>query len=308
MSNIAIIGMGNISKRHNQNIKKLCPDDNIYTVPSRQLNVRQNVREDQFFVPNIESLCEIKLKFAIVASPAPFHADHTIPLILSGTPVLVEKPAATKVSDISRMIQASKSSNTPVAVGYCLRYLESLNYMKSLLQSGICGNIYNVSIEVGQYLPSWRPNVDYRHTVSAQKILGGGALNELSHEIDYAQYLFGELKIINSNLRSSKDLFLDVEDLVDIVATNDDGILCNIHLDFLQKKATRFCKVIGTNCTIYWDLIENKIFKLDPNGKCLLFSSVKDGDPNQKYVNMILDFFKIIRTIIVLAYKIPIEY
>ena len=49
----------------------------------------------------------------------------------------------------------------------------------------------NLSPEVGQYLPDWRPGTDYKSGVSAQKDLGGGALLELSHELDYLQWFFG---------------------------------------------------------------------------------------------------------------------
>ena len=51
----------------------------------------------------------------------------------------------------------------------------------------------SVRSSVGQYLPEWRKNTDYRKGVSARQDLGGGVLLELSHEIDYIQWIFGEI-------------------------------------------------------------------------------------------------------------------
>ena len=44
---------------------------------------------------------------------------------------------------------------------------------------------------VGHDLKKWRPDINYKDSVSAKKSLGGGALRELSHEIDLATHLFG---------------------------------------------------------------------------------------------------------------------
>ena len=96
---------------------------------------------------------------------------------------------------------------------------------------------------------------DFRSSVSANQFLGGGALNELSHEIDYAFWLFGDLQLKFSNLRQSEILKLDVEDCVDIVASTVDGKIINIHLDFLQKVPSRFIRVIGARKTIFYILL-----------------------------------------------------
>ena len=69
-----------------------------------------------------------------------------------------------------------------------------------LMQNKIVGKILSVRCEVGQFLPSWRPNIDYRESVSARKALGGGALLELSHEIDYLMWIFGDIDWVKATL------------------------------------------------------------------------------------------------------------
>ena len=66
-------------------------------------------------------------------------------------------------------------------------------------------------------LPDWRPQSDYRKGVSAIKKLGGGVLLELSHEIDYATWLFGNPISLFCSSRKLSNLDLDVEDYANLI-------------------------------------------------------------------------------------------
>ena len=57
---------------------------------------------------------------------------------------------------------------------------------------------------------------DYRKTVSAQKILGGGVLLELSHELDYLRWIFGDVEFVQAQLARQSELDIDVEDTAHI--------------------------------------------------------------------------------------------
>jgi predicted dehydrogenase len=228
-----------------------------------------------------------------VASPAPFHALHSIPLIEAGIPTLIEKPVTTTVDDAKNIERAIELHQTPVSIGYCLRYLPSAQKLKVLLDSGRIGTLYNAHFEIGQYLPDWRPNQNYRDSVSAQKKLGGGALFELSHELDYAQWLLGPLDVKHSILRSSEELALDVEDMADIIAVTETGAVATIHMDFLQRKAHRQCSFVGSEGRIDWDLILNQLTLTTTTEKTVLYSAPK-WDKNQMYLAMLEDFLQMI--------------
>ena len=45
----------------------------------------------------------------------------------------------------------------------------------------------SVHINCHSYLPNWRKGVDYSKSNTAKRKYGGGALLELSHELDYLQ-------------------------------------------------------------------------------------------------------------------------
>lgn len=294
MKTVAVIGLGNISNRHRENIRSLIPNATIIAVSNRETSQITNVKNADIVLNNFKDLYDFSIDFAIVASPATFHIAHSEYLLKGDIPVLVEKPLSVDVESTRKFISLCKTAKVPAAVGYCLRYLKSAIEMKRLAAERYCGEIHNVAIEVGQFLPTWRESVDYRKSVSAQRNLGGGVLNELSHEIDYAHWIFGDLKARYSSLRSSKELALEVEDQASIVATTSNDTELTLKLDFLQKSPTRFCKVVGSNCTIVWNLLRDEILRLDDSGSTLIFAGGGVANPNQKYLDMFEDFLKLV--------------
>lgn len=288
MKCVAVIGLGNIATRHRKNLKQLFPNSKLVAMSASGRIPQEAVSDCDVVVGEVNEIITHEVELAVVASPAPFHAKHALPLIEANIPVLIEKPLSVSVADSELVQQAADKQGTPVAMGYCLRYLSSAIAFKKLLAQQAVGHIYNVNVEVGQYLPDWRPNKDYRSSVSANAELGGGALLELSHELDYVQWLFGSLDVKHAILRSGAELSLDVEDCADIVAVCQSAVV-NIHLDFLQRKPFRKCRVIGSLGTLEWDLIRNEITLASAKGDEVLYSE-PDWDKNQMYLHMLTDF------------------
>lgn len=286
---VAVIGLGNIATRHRRNLKYLFPEIRLLAMSASGRIPDETISDCDQVVSSIEELIQQGVELALVGSPAPFHAQHAIPLLEAGIPTLIEKPVAADVEDTKKLLAVAYHTQTPVAVGYCLRYLPSAQVVKQLLDEESIGTLLNAQVEIGQYLPDWRPTKDYRDTVSAQACLGGGALLELSHELDYTQWLLGELDVQFSHLRSSTQLGLEVEDLVDTLATTESGAVVSIHLDFLQRQAFRRCRFVGTQGTIEWDLIKNEVRQTLLTEPSVIYSA-PDWDKNQMYLNMIVDF------------------
>lgn len=289
MTRAAVIGLGNISERHRSNLKRMYPEISIIVLsasgrlPSKLINNCDKIASD------IQDVIDYNVDIAIIASPAPFHSLHAIPLIEAGISVLIEKPVSTSLEDAKAIIKARDTYKVNVGVGYCLKYLSSALFVKNFIDSERPGAAISASIEVGQFLPDWRPNSDYKKSVSAVQELGGGVLFELSHELDYAQWLFGTLDIKHAVIRNTGELDIDVEDSADIIAQSLSGCTVNLHLDFLQKQACRKCKIIFSCGTLDWDLITNQVFWYDGISKSTLFSD-QHWDRNKMYLNMLKDF------------------
>mgnify|MGYP003644458901 CR=1 FL=1 len=293
IENVAVIGLGNIAIRHRRNLKLLYPSCKIIAVSSSGRSPTEPVSDADIVVSGFADLNVDKLDFAIVASPASFHKSHAVELIKRKIPVFIEKPIATSVEDANALLQLAKDYKVPITVGYCLRYMPSFLKMKELISANFIGPIYNAFITVGQYLPDWRPLQDFKNTVSARKTLGGGALLELSHDIDYASLLLGPMSVEYAALRNTKELDLEVEEIADIMLRNKFDVICSIHLDFLQKQAQRKCSILGGKGRLDFDLLENTIHFHHGKGTDLIFNGV-GWDRNAMYINMIIDFVKLI--------------
>jgi hypothetical protein len=289
---IGIIGLGNISERHRKNLKLLYPDCELIVMSSSGKIKDLPIENCDLEVKNIECLIEKKPHFVLIASPASHHFLHASELLLSNIPVLIEKPITSSYKDAKKLKRIIETRNVPAAVGYCLRYLPSADVVKNLLESGAIGNIYNVCAMVGQFLPEWRPAINYKDSVSARKDLGGGVLLELSHELDYIRWFLGPLKLEYAQLRNSEELNLEVEEIADIVLTNKKGTLCNIHLDFLQKQAQRFCSFTGSKGRLDWNLLENNVVLYTKNETKIVYSDT-DWDKNQMYIKLVEDFYAV---------------
>ena len=104
-------------------------------------------------------------------------------------PVLIEKPL------FDRPTLLPPYSPEKVHVAYNLRFHPVWTQVRKHLAGR---TIYSINAYVGQYLPEWRPGRDYRQIYSADKNQGGGALRDLSHELDYVQWLAGPWKRVSA--------------------------------------------------------------------------------------------------------------
>lgn len=255
-----VVGSGSIAKRHIGNLKKLFAPARVACVSASGRALSSgDVGEGVLILPSIaEALAELPI-FAIIASPAPWHIEHSLQLLEAGVPVLIEKPIADSLQRLSGIQDQLIGYCSLIDVAYNLRYMSSAVKFKTLIDEGRVGALRSVSVDVGQYLPDWRPASDYRKNVSARRELGGGVLLELSHELDYLRWIFGRFETVYCSARNSGSLEIDVEDTVDALLVRADGLVANVHMDFLQRAPVRTCKVVGQAGTLAWDILNNRI-------------------------------------------------
>lgn len=286
---IAVIGLGNIANRHRKNLKLLFPRAKIIAMSASGRMPEEVVSDSDAIVSSIEDVIAEQVHFAIIASPATYHATHGIPLLKANIPILIEKPVTATDEDAQAILYTVRETHTPAAVAYCLRYLPSMQVIQNLLADKAIGTLYNAHVEIGQYLPDWRPSKDFRSSVSANQHLGGGALLELSHELDYVQKLLGSLTLEHAILRSTDELQLEVEEIADLIFMSEKNTVVSVHLDFLQKKAYRKCRFVGSRGVIEWDLIQNEVRIVSAEQTQIVYSQ-PNWDKNQMYLEMVKDF------------------
>lgn len=258
MERYCVLGMGSIAHRHVRNLRALHAGSEILVVSASGANKQCPEGADR--VVDLDTALKASARYAVVASPAPFHTSGALVFLEAGVPVLIEKPLAAQSAEaIAFFAKATEPGIPAVRVGYCLRFLSTAGTVSDILASGRLGDLLNVSSFVGQYLPDWRPGTDYRQSVSANGSLGGGALLELSHELDLLNWFIDGLDVSHSWLRKQMLLALDVEECADLVLTSKTGCHINLHMDFWQRDTRRDMEFIGSNGRMRWDLMTNTV-------------------------------------------------
>lgn len=277
-----IVGSGSIGLRHQRILKSYFPNtqakifsrSGLATLSKRNEEILTDLEEAKKFRPNI----------VVLANPSSMHLEAAEDWIGDCEGLFIEKPLSDSLWKCRDFLEKTQKSGIPIQVGYNLRFLPSLVQFKEFINSDMVGKIYSVRAEVGQYLPKWRPDSDYSQSVTAQKKLGGGALLELSHEIDYLRWIFGEFDWVFATMEKGSSLSIDVEDMVQfqfsITGTKGNSFVGSSQLDLVRQDTTRKCEVIGEEGTLRWDAILNcvEIYPKNGEGWNRLFQCQSDRD------------------------------
>ena len=262
ISRILIVGIGSIGKRHLRVARKLLPQAKIAVLRHKvELAVPEGA--DVVFTDIAEAL-DFAPTLAVIANPATLHISTAMQLADIGVHLLIEKPVSVTCEGVKDLIELCKAKNKVLAIGYNLRFLLSIQKFKSMLDSQVIGSVWSVRSEVGQYLPYWRPDSDYRNSVSAQSTLGGGALLELSHEIDYLRWIFGDVEWVEAVISKQSDLDIDVEDTAHLLlgfdaVVTERPLIASINIDFIRQDTTRLCTAIGKLGSLRWNGISGTV-------------------------------------------------
>jgi predicted dehydrogenase len=256
IKSILIVGLGSIGKRHLRLARELFPQAKI-AVLRHQANKIVPEYADYIFSTMNEALA-FSPQVAVISNPATFHISSAMPLAKAGAHLLIEKPLSASTEGVAELLNACERSGAQLLTGYNLRFLPSLQQFKAMLDTGVIGALWSVRSEIGQYLPSWRTDTDYRQGVSAQHALGGGALLELSHELDYLLWIFGEVDWVQGALTQQSDLEIDVEDSAHLslgfrAKGTENPLVATVNLDFIRHDTTRSCIAIGKLGSLRWN-------------------------------------------------------
>jgi predicted dehydrogenase len=244
-SKVLVVGYGSIGQRHARLLTKV----GCHVAVASQKPVD--------FSPHFSDLTHALEKwqpeYVIVANRTSEH-DQAIE-ILSGQDfsgrVLIEKPLFDRVKEFPR----HRFSMT--AVAYNLRCHPLLMRLKSILDG--TSHIATANIYVGSYLPDWRPNTDYSESYSAKKSEGGGVLRDLSHELDYTLWLFGEWMRLTALGGHFSGLEIDSDDAYTLILETKKCPLVSLHMNYLDRIPRREISVNTDRGSLHVDLIGNTL-------------------------------------------------
>ena len=248
MRNILIVGSGSIALQHKKNLSKV--ENKIYTIKSS--SSLQQI--ESFILKN-------KIQYLIVASISSNHFKSVLACINTNTPFYCEKPFLLRNNHldlVKKCIRKRKHSIQSSCIGFNIRYHPLIKFLKNAIER-IEGTI-QFSIAVGHDVTKWRKNRDIASLFSLKKKSGGGAISELSHEIDLAIYLFN--KPTSSKLFSKKDHWNKSVDAQTSIIVENSKTIGSISLDLVSPNFYREIRVSSKNSYLKCDLINLTI-----NGK-----------------------------------------
>jgi predicted dehydrogenase len=294
MKKILIIGYGSIGSRHLNLLRMQIPDADIRIYRHKNYDFIPEGADGVFY--DFSQAINFKPHFSIISNPSIYHIPISIELAKNNINMIIEKPLSNNLDRINELKTLVSTNNIKVLLGYNLRFYDSLIKFRSLLNDGYIGKIYSVDCCSSSYLPNWRPNINYRDSVSAQSNLGGGVLLELSHEIDYLRWIFGNFNCVQSHVATLSNLDLDVEDSVNALINarniNGDEIFITLNINFISPQNRRYCSVTGSKGTIIWDGLNNTInYYPLKNEKYINLYDVKFNQ-NESYVKELQHFLE----------------
>jgi predicted dehydrogenase len=189
--------------------------------------------------------------YVVIASQTSQHVTDLSALINNrfSSRVLIEKPLFEKLHTLE------DNNFSFAAVGYNLRFHPAIVWLKDTLPK--LGKLSSANFYVGQYLPTWRPDSDYRKSSSARDISGGGVLRDLSHELDLVQYLFGDWQQLTAVGGKFSDLEIATDDTFSILMTSTKCNAISVQLNYIDRIKQRYITINGNNGTVSIDLISN---------------------------------------------------
>jgi len=268
---VLLIGFGSIGKRHYEIL------DSFERVESVDIVTKQSLANKSTFRA-LTDVHDLNIyDYFIIASETAKHYQQLkyICSRVENKEIVVEKPLYDKSYE-------GFSYNNEVFTAYNLRFHPVLQKLKSLIENE---QVYYVNAICGQYLPSWRPEQDYRKSYSADINKGGGVLRDLSHELDYLVWLFGDIQKIDSISTKVSDLDINSDDVFTAIAVTENKSILNITTDYISKVPMRRLIIHAKNYTIEADIIGNSITITDKEANAEIITT-EVIDRNYTYTKM----------------------
>ncbi len=246
-----VIGYGSIGSRHAR------------LLAGMGLEVGAITRVDQCPFPNWSdigiALHEFSPEYVIVSNATEDHFDTLDTLDKGGFhgKVLVEKPLVRNA--FAPRIWGFESLH----IAYNLRF----HPVVAALRKELAGDPpIAAEIHCGQFLPDWRPGRDYRHSYSASLRRGGGVLRDLSHELDYALWIFGPWRRVAAIGGHVSLLEIESDDAWSLLIEGHRCPMLTLHVNYLNRIPRREIHVVTQKNSYSADLLVGTLSSLA--GKC----------------------------------------
>ncbi|MCK1995983.1 gfo/Idh/MocA family oxidoreductase [Psychrobacillus psychrodurans] len=260
-----VIGYGSIGQRHTRLLNEL--GHHVAVVSGRKVNY------PHLYIDIKEALLVEQPSYIVIANETSKHEATLNEIKRYGydQKILIEKPLFPKYIN-------SDLDFSSMYVGYNLRFHPLVQTLFKELRNS---SIVSVQCYVGQYLPSWRPGTDYTQSYSASASKGGGVLRDLSHELDFLHFLFGEWEQITAFGGKFSQLKIDSDDHFSFIYHTKQVPLVTLQMNYLDRIVQRMLIINTDKLTYKADFIQNT---LQVNDKLLYFNVERDDTYKKQHL------------------------
>jgi predicted dehydrogenase len=184
-----ILGTGGIAARFADGLTAL-PDAELIAVGSRAKRTA-DAFADRFDIghrhASYDALAQDDAVDAVyVATPHPYHHEHSILCLRAGKAVLCEKPFTINAAEAEDVINVARQEGRFLMEAMWSRFLPSIAKVRELLEDGAIGDLRLAGAEFG-----FRAPLDPKHRLFDLQ-LGGGALLDVGvYAVSFASMVFG---------------------------------------------------------------------------------------------------------------------
>lgn len=226
MIRFALIGLGNIGRRHAEHILNH-PDAELIAVCDCDTGKHDLI--DRPFYTSVDALLSNeKVDVVSVCTPNYLHESHAIAGLGCGAHVIVEKPMALSVAECDRMITAAEAADKLIFAVKQNRYNPPVAAVKDLILSDRLGKIYLVQVNC-----FWNRSDNYyaQSDWRGKKAKDGGCLfTQFSHFVDILYYLNGTISSVQGTIANfAHQHNTEFEDTGSFVMQGANGSLINFN-------------------------------------------------------------------------------
>lgn len=283
---IIIFGLGSIGQRHANILLKNYKHE-LFVFRSGI-----NSKKNSLGIKEIYSWDEVenlKPDVAFITNPTSLHIETAIKCAEIGCKLFIEKPIGANLEGLDKLIKIIKKKKLVTYVAYNRRFNPVVVYLKKVLnkRNPLHAKVINTS-----YYPNWREGRNHLEAYSAKSKMGGGVLLDLSHDLDFSIYLFGNFKKIEGKFGKRGNVTVDSEDWADMTVACEQCPV-NIHINIFSQLNENTIYVDFGNFSVKGNILEGKIEEYR-NGK-LTKKIEKNYYRNQSFEAQLKYFFKNIK-------------
>ena len=287
---VLVVGTGSVGSRHIRNLQTLGVDVRAYRYQDELRGDLAAHHPGLIIHTDLDQALDSDVDAVVVANRTDQHMHVALRAAQAGKHLFIEKPLSHDYLGSKELLALVHNQGLQVEIGFMLRRHPNLMWIEQALGSGAIGEVYTARSTVGQYLPDWRPDRDYRETYSAIKEWGGGVILDLTHELDYLVWWFGRVSDVAANAGRLSKLELDVEDVAQMLLKFETGVLAQVHLDYLRKRFHRSVEVVGSEGTLRWEYDAGSVHLLTQEAEMLVHQVPANFDRNDMFLDHMRSF------------------